>query len=614
MKIDQIVFHLIVAITLCLSPLPWCTSLSAAASVGTDVFPGVAIEGRSFCNLSTAKAHIGQVVATVSITTPQTITDLSLPDNITLQLAENGRLDVTAGGRLRINGPFSAPLKPAFGGKGTVSFGPAALRAVHPEWWETNGGPDSASAIQAAIDSISQGDVLLSARTYVLNRRVRITLRGSTDMVDAILIPKTGVNIRGKGYSSVLKVADNFTAGGDYVIFAPRRAEPISAITFSNFRIDGNGSRNLVNGATAGLVRRAMAIWLFAGEDVRIEKVWFENHPGTNVVKFGSDSLSYLVTDSIITGCTFSSMGGAIPGNRRQSDHSTLYISGRNVRVTNNSLSNPAPYDENGPPAAVVAGIEMHGDDMVVSGNRVENYGTGGYIVGDGIVTARNQQWTGNRFTNMTKLGISIWSVSAVQNILIDSNAITLNGTLDQGVAGIFQSIYQPDTTVGIDSLRITNNTITGLDVRPGTVWNGIQLTAVRNAVLQNNVIERISGAGILLYGVPGIPLDCMNIEIRGNLIRDTGFNRFGAHPYAIDLINNGRGRFEGLQVSGNRIENSLPLAREMRGVHIQGTGPVHGVRIEASNSFINLKRRDRWVDDSGLKNGVTVSPGLRLP
>jgi len=284
------------------------------------------------------------------------------------------------------------------------------------------------------------------------------------------------------------------------------------------------------------------------------------------------------------------------------------------VRVTDNRLSNPAPYDENGPPVAVVAGIEMHGDDMTVSGNRVENYGTGGYIVGDGIVTARNQQWTGNRFVNMTKLGISIWSVSAVENILIDSNTITLNGVLDQGVAGIFQSIYPPDTTVGIDGLRVSNNTISGLDVHSGTVWNGIQLTAARNAMIQNNVIERVSGAGILVYGVPGKPLDCRNIELRDNTILDTGFNRFGAHPYAIALINNGRGRFEQVLVSGNRIENSLPLAAELGGVHVQGTGHVSGVRVEGNNSFVNLKRRDRWVDDSGLKNGVTVAPALRLP
>ncbi|MBL0225524.1 MAG: right-handed parallel beta-helix repeat-containing protein [Geobacteraceae bacterium] len=609
MKPSRFIIKLVLTVATCLIP-----SAPHRVDAGSTDLAGVTAGGAVFRNLSSAKAHIGLAAATITIDTPQTVTTLTVPANISLKVVGAGRLDVAAGNRLQINGPFSAPLKPVFGGRGLVAFGPDSIHGVHPEWWDVDGGQGAVFAIQSAIDSITRGDVLLSGRTYELERRTRITLVGSTDAVDAILIPKTGVNVRGEGYGSVLKVADNFTAGGDYVVFGPRKAEPISAITFRNFRIDGNGSRNLVTGTSAGAVRRAMAIWLFAGKDVRIEKVWFENHPGTNVVKFGSDSLSSLVTDSIITGCTFTSSGAAIPGNRRQSDHSTLYVSGRNVRVSDNHLSNPAAFDENGPPAAVLAGIEMHGDDMLVSGNRVENYGTGGYIVGDGIVTARNQQWTGNRFVNMTKLGISIWSVSAVEDVLIDSNMITLNGTLDQGVAGIFQSIYPPDTTVGIDGLRVSNNNISGLDVHSGTVWNGIQLTAVRNAVIQNNVIERIAGAGVLLYGVPGKPLDNRNIKIQGNSIRDTGFNRFGAHPYAIDLVNNGQGHFEQVQISGNRIENSLPLAAEMGGIHVQGPGPVSGVRIEGSNSFVNLKRRDRRIDDSGLKNGVTVDPALRLP
>jgi hypothetical protein len=612
-KLSRNTLHLVLAVAIGLAVAWWAPppTTSCADSGG---LAGVSAGGRAFQNLSSAKSYLGLTVTTVTVSSPQSIRSIVIQTNIGLKIDGNGRLDVAAGGRLLINGPFSAPLRPVFGGSGQAAFGPAALKAVYPEWWGVDGGRGAAYAIQSAIDSIAQGDVLLSARTYLLNRRTRIALIGSADAVDAVLIPKTGVNIRGEGYNSVLKVADNFTAGGDYVVFAPQRAEPTSAIAFSNFRIDGNGSQNIVKGISGGLVRRAMAIWLYAGKDILIEKVWFENHPGTNVVKFGSDSLSYLVTDSTITGCSFSSMGAAIPGNRRQSDHSTLYISGRNVRVTDNRLSNPAPYDENMSPSAVVAGIEMHGDDMTVSGNVVENYGTGGYIVGDGIVTARNQQWTGNRFVNMTKLGISIWSVSAVENVLIDSNSISLNGTLDQGVAGIFQSIYQPDTTVGIDGLQVSNNTISASDVRSGTVWHGMQLTAVRNAVIRNNVIERVSGAGILLYGVPGKPLANRNIEVRDNSIRDTGFNRFGAHAYAIDLVNNGRGSFEGLLISGNRIENSLPLAAEMGGVRVQGTGPVSGVRIEGSNSFVNLKRRAHWIDDSGLKQGVTVAPGLRLP
>jgi len=494
-----------------------------------------------------------------------------------------------------------------------VVFGPSSVRRVYPEWWGAAHNTESAAAIQDAIDSLTQGDVVLSARTYLLNRRVRMKLvDGSRDQVSAMLVPCSGVNIVGQGYSSVLKVADGFTAGGDYVVFAPVDAGETTNLTFSKFRIDGNGANNPVRGVSGGLVRRAMAMWLFKGENITVDNVTFENHPGTNVVKLGSDSLSYLVTDSTIRNCVFHNMGSAIPGNRAQADHSTIYVSGRDVTVSNNRLTIPRPHDENGPPVAVLAGIEMHGDGMTVSGNQVRNYGNGGYIVADGIVTARNQRWTGNRFESMTKLGISIWSVGRVENVVIESNVITLNGDLDQGVSGIFQPPQPPDTTVGIDGIIVRGNAISGSDVKSGTVWNGIQFTSVRNAVIENNLIERISGAGILIYGSSGRKLDSRHVSITGNTIRDTGFNRYGAHPFAIDIYNNGHGRFEDFRVSGNMFENNRFLTDGMRGIGVRGTGPIAGLVIDGANSFANFRNKTEWIGVSGPKSGVTVDPSLR--
>ncbi|CAK0743807.1 hypothetical protein CCP3SC15_1280011 [Gammaproteobacteria bacterium] len=318
------------------------------------------------------------------------------------------------------------------------------------------------------------------------------------------------------------------------------------------------------------------------------------------------------MTDSTIENCTFVNVGGAIPGNRRQSDHSTLYISGRNVTVAGNHLSNPFLTDSNAPPAIVVAGIEMHGDDMLVTGNRVDHYGTGGYIVGDGIVTARNHRWANNSFTNLTQLGITIWSISEVANIMIEANRIELDGRIDQAVAGVFQSLHEPDTTLGIDGITIRNNTIQGTNVKAGTVWNGIQLTAARDVVIEGNLIERISGAGIIIMGTTNRRPDCRNIIIRDNTVRDTGFNRYGAYPYAIDLTNTGRGRFDAITVADNRIESTIPLTDEMRGIRVQGSGPVAGVNIDNRKNLIHLKQNSHIIDDSGMKEAVTVMPATR--
>lgn len=574
------------------------------ASVPPQVTPksqSKTVSAAAFANLSSAVSVLGDTKATITISTPQKVNNLSVPPNISLKLDKNASIDVAVGKTIVLGGMLESPQAKIFNGSGNVRFAPTSITKVHPEWWGAGNGISSAMAIQSAIDSLEKGgEVRLSNGTYLLDRRNRIKLVGSGDAVDAILVPKSGVSIVGEGHGSVLKVGDNFTNGGDYVVLAPLKAETVSNVSFKNFTIDGNGSRNLVKGSTGNLIRRAMAIWVLAGKNVRIEGVRFENHPGTNVIKFGSDSLSYMVTDSSVENCDFFNVGAAIPGNRRQSDHSTLYISGRSVAVKNNRLSNPNPYNENGPPVAVVAGIEMHGFDMAVTGNRVENYSTGGYIVADDYVAAANQQWTQNTFINMTKIGISLWSIQKVRNVVIDSNTIRLNGELDQCVAGIFQPLVPPDTTMGFDGLTITNNTITGGRAKRGTVWSGIQLTAATNAIISGNTIDTVSGAGIILYGNRHRPLDCTNILIEGNTVRDTSFNNYGAYPYAIDVTNEGNGKFADIRVIGNMIESS-GFSPAMRGIRVEGKGRVIRVNVEKTNRFSGIAE-EHHVFGSGIE------------
>ena len=568
---------------------------------------GQKVDINLFSNFSSAVAVIGNKKASLVISAPQKVNNMMIPANLELQFKGNGKIDVSAGKALVIDSSFDAPLEQIFTGDGKIQFTRSALSHVHPEWWGAGDRKLSAEAIQKSIDSLEKGDVKLSAATYLLDQRRRIKLIGSGDAVDTVLVPKSNVSIIGDGYDSVLKVVDSFTSGGDYVLFAPLKAEPVSNITIKNLRIDGNGEHNLVNGMTGNQIRRAMAIWLFSGEQVRVEKVWFENHPGANVVKLGSDNLSYLVENSSISDCTFTNVGGAIPGNRQQTDHSSIYVSGRNVTVANNYLSNQSFSDANGPPAIVVAGIEMHGDDMMVTGNSVDRYGIGGYIVGDGIVTAVNQRWTNNTFTNVIQLGISIWSISRVENILLESNRIELDGKIDQGVAGIFQSLKTPDTTLGIDNITIRNNTILGKNTKAGTVWNGIQLTAARDAVVDGNVIESISGAGIAVMGTDNKLQVSRNIHIMHNIIRDTSFNAYNAYPYAIEVANDGLGRLEKITVHDNQIENTKKLTESMGGIRVKGKGLMKEIMIDNNRDLIKVPQKKLQID-SLHDNDVIIS------
>jgi len=580
----------IIALFSAVAGLGWVVPHSTFA---TPVPQTPLVSAAAFANLSSAVAAHAGTPATLHIVTRMKVNNLTVPPRLTLRLSGNGGVDVTDGKTLYLRGPLEAERRKIFNGPGSVRFAPTSTAKVYPEWWGAGNGLLSAAAIQSAIDSLESGEVRLSASTYLLDRRRRIRFTGGVAGVDAILTPKSRVSIVGEGNASILKVADNFTSAGDYVVIAPLHGESIADVSFENFSIDGNGLHNLVKGSTGSLVRRAMAIWLFSGRNIRIDGVNFIDHPGRNVVKFGNDSMAYLVTDSTIENCTFNNMGGAIQGNRNQNDHSTVYVSGRNVTITNNRLSNPEPHDANRSPAVVVAGLEIHGYDMTVSGNRVENYSTGGYIVADGAVAADNQRWTGNSFINMTKMGISLWSVQKATKTIIEGNTIRLNGEMDQCVAGIFQSFFPPDTTMGFDDLKISGNTISGGKARRGTVWNGISLTAVTNTVIRDNAIDNVSGGGIVIYGNKHRPLDCTDIVIEGNTLRDTGFNRFGAYPYAIDISNDGKGRFADIRVTGNSIQSS-GFSPTMRGIRVGGKGEISRMQVDETNRFSGIAAEHR--------------------
>ncbi|MRR59095.1 MAG: hypothetical protein EG824_12915, partial [Deltaproteobacteria bacterium] len=225
-----------------------------------------AADGGASSGFSSAQEGFDTTGDTISITIRREVKNLIIPATARLKIAGEGTIHVADGATLTINGPFEAPLRRVFTGPGRVVFSLSSIRRVYPEWWGTGNGVESAAAIQSAIDSLSRGEVFLSARTYLLNRRIPMRLvDGSRDTVSAVLVPKSGVSIVGKGYGSVLRVTDGFTTQGDYVVFAPVKAEETSNITFSRFRIDGNGGNNLVKEVSGGLVRRAMAIWLFKG-------------------------------------------------------------------------------------------------------------------------------------------------------------------------------------------------------------------------------------------------------------------------------------------------------------------------------------------------------------
>lgn len=112
----------------------------------------------AYASLAAAVTAIGANVATVEIPTTAAITSsLTVPSNITLLFSGPGKVSVSSGQILTINGGLQAPInRQIFTGSGSVRFG-GNVPAAYPQWFGAvmNGTIDDASAAQKAIDAFA---------------------------------------------------------------------------------------------------------------------------------------------------------------------------------------------------------------------------------------------------------------------------------------------------------------------------------------------------------------------------------------------------------------------------------------------------------------------------
>jgi hypothetical protein len=167
---------------------------SGLTTVGTGILtpfhsamPAPPVYISNYASLTAAVAAIGAAPMDLLVNVPTTVTAATtVPANIAIQVAEGG-LITNAGGTLAINGPFSA-CGQTFSGFSAGQL--TGLKEARPEWWYSGSGPWQ-TAIQAAINSLSAGDVLFSAGTYAITDRIfvtnhRISLVGAGDQATYI--------------------------------------------------------------------------------------------------------------------------------------------------------------------------------------------------------------------------------------------------------------------------------------------------------------------------------------------------------------------------------------------------------------------------------------------
>jgi hypothetical protein len=455
-------------------------------------------------------------------------------------------------------------------------------------------------AIRAGTATFDAAEYINEATAYALSKGYgAVDLPFGTYLLDgprlgayqAVLLARSNLTLQGRGRGTVLKVADNYTDGGDYrLITRMDGAGLIENFALRDLLIDCNGAQNLVAGTwaasravlpgqrlktaatkvlkytTAGttggaaptpanigdtgtdgtaqfvyvqleagaLTRRAYVLSLIEEtgcKGIDVLGCFVKDHPGRNVFTFNSlPGDPILCQDVKIIGCRLKNVGGALAGNWYQNDHSCFYTHVDGCEIKDNVLLNEdLTFDPFGPAPIPARTCAA-----------IEQHGT-------------NHTITGNRVHNFS-VGINLVAAEA-------------------------------DTANNIAA----HNTLTRMLASPITLWTFAGHTNKNLKILYNSIEL---GAGIANPGTTAI--------FQSNEATQT------SRP------------IEDLQIIGNEIHGAFATSVAATGNGITLTG-VKSARI-AGNTFrniqgcgINIERSDAFidVDDVAIVDNRFVDCGI---
>ena len=210
------------------------------------------------------------------------------------------------------------------------------------------------------------------------------------------------------GHGTTLKV---MSGSGNYraILSAPASTD-LSGLTIKGVDFDQNSSGNPISGtcASAGSsnclspTAPRFVLAVISGSGITITQNTFTGTDNTNTVVTGSATHNV-----IVSGNSFSTV------DTPWHDHSSVYTSGTGTEIYGNTFTGNA---------AVAAAIEVHGDQVNISGNKVSGY-----------YRAVNIAASDTTLSNNTLLGcanvVDLFSVTApsLHNVVITQNSIQLN-------------------------------------------------------------------------------------------------------------------------------------------------------------------------------------------
>ena len=244
-----------------------------------------------------AVTAIGATETTLVISQSQAVTaNVTIPSTLTLRFREGGKLNISNGVVVTLNGPVEAPMAQIFTGAGTVVFNRNA-KELSPQWWGAlgdNSADDTAEFTAAKAAFVAGGTLALPNGTYMLGNWVHGT--------SGVILRGAGSGYTEAASATVLKALGTL-GGTDYVVKVPLYVgdNAVNGVLYKahikDLMINGNG------------VARGL---LLHGTGSRVENVVFLGCVNYSV--FMDDAVVDSLDDGGLFGCAFRERGIQIAG------------------------------------------------------------------------------------------------------------------------------------------------------------------------------------------------------------------------------------------------------------------------------------------------------------
>ena len=453
---------------------------------------------------------------------------------------------------------------------------------------DPTGVADSAPAFQAAI--AASLSIYIPPGTYTI---------GTTGSTGALLYlgintgnpSRNGMHIYGAGVgNTTLKLANG--VGSTALMFGAGNTDSLANMTFNDFTIDLNGTNNNINSIYNN------AFYLYCPcNNMTWEHIYFKNMASQQTIRVGNETSAGYGNNIIVKNCTFDTFG--IGGGYSTTDISVLYLQANNIKVVNNTFTNPS-FTFN--LAIGHTAIEFNGDNSTIIEGNYFNYVQLPTLIDSIYKNNTNIQIINNNYNQCNYL------CSFDSGSTYDQKKINISNNIYQSTVVSSSSIIAIASGTDASKTRediVVNNNIINCFGNTNQYVNVFYFTSqyIRSLTIQNNDISRMNGALLYIEGIA----ETNNYEdfiIRNNRLDSlgaTGGANFPSTPVFI-MFATSTGNINSVSISNNYVLNTATKNYSALGV-FNFSGNINFLNVYGNYGTVSSSYK--YVIDTSVNSGA---------